>query len=143
MKTARTLGLSVIISALLLAGCGLNYPVFSSRGTESSVTISAYKAEDGDFSEMNYIIVEEGDVVVVQSSLENGQLQIDFLEAEVLDPRGDNEEVIAGELAYRVVADQENREELGMDNGYYVLKITAIGRTDGKVTILTQKEEGE
>ncbi|MBQ6539955.1 MAG: hypothetical protein IJL71_02905 [Oscillospiraceae bacterium] len=136
MKKARFMCLIVLAAALLLTGCsGFTMSVTTSG---SKTTIKVNNAADGDSMETNPSSVGKGRVCVVESSLDKGELRIDFAEAHVFSYEDDDYTV--GDVVKSVTVGPGDREEFDLEKGDYVLQITSVGDTNGKVTVNFEKK---
>lgn len=133
MKKVRVLLLLALVMALSASGCGgVNYS-FTTVG--SSTTIKVNSAEDGSVGESGAFSVGRGKTAVVESALDRGELQIDFAEATIYRYADGSEDVTIGDVAASVTVGPGAGEEINLDQGDYVLQVTAVGDVNGKVTV--------
>jgi len=122
----------VLIVGLLLVGCAGATFTISSAGNKSTIEIN--NAEDSSTAESGSFSVGKGKMAYVESSLEKGQLKIDFAQAIVFREH-DTERTIVGDVVTSVTIGPEDSRELPLQQGDYVMILTAIGSTSGKVTV--------
>ena len=122
----------VLIVGLLLVGCAGAAFTISSAGNKSTIEIN--NAEDSSTAESGSFSVGKGKMAYVESSLEKGQLKIDFAQAIVFREH-DTERTIVGDVVTSVTIGPEDSRELPLQQGDYVMILTAIGSTSGKVTV--------
>ena len=128
------LGLICLAAALLvLAGCGKsNYVITSSP---SKTTIEVKNVDDGTYGESGAITMSKKKPVKIESALDSGQLKIEFGIAENFatgDEADDYRVVNIGEV---VTIGPGDNLELNVDSSEYILQFTAIGKTNGTVTL--------
>ena len=139
MKTARIIAILALVLALLLAGC--DGATFVITGTPNKTTIQVNDASDGAYGESSPISVGKGRVAVVESALEKGELQIDFAEATIFHYNDDTEEIIIGDVLARVKVGGGDKATVPLEKGDYVLQVTTVGSTGGKVTVSLEKKQ--
>ena len=122
----------ILIAGLLLTACSGSTFTITSAGNRS--TIEANDAEDGSTAETGSFSVGKGKTACVESSLEKGQLKIDFAEATVY-LEHEIERVDVGDVVASETVGPGDSREFPLNQGNYVLQITAVGSTSGKVTV--------
>ncbi len=132
MKKASFALAALLAAALLLVGCSAAFTITSAG---NKITIEANNVEDGATAETNPYSVGKGKAAYVDSSLESGRLKIDFAEATVFRDSESADEVIVGDVVASVTVGPGEHSELPLERGDYVLQITAVGSTGGKVTV--------
>ena len=132
MKKMNIASPMVLIVGLLLVGCAGATFTISSAGNKSTIEIN--NAEDSSTAESGSFSVGKGKMAYVESSLEKGQLKIDFAQAIVFREH-DTERTIVGDVVTSVTIGPEDSRELPLQQGDYVMILTAIGSTSGKVTV--------
>ena len=132
MKKMRIAIPMILIVGLLLVGCAGATFTITSAG--SRTTIEANNAEDGSTAESGSFSVGKGKTACVESSLEKGKLKIDFAQATVIIEH-ETERTIVGDVAASETIGPGDSRELPLQQGDYVMLLTAIGSTSGKVTV--------
>ena len=132
MKKMRIAIPVILIAGLLLAGCAGATFTISSAGNRT--TIEANNAEDGSTAESGSFSVGKGKTACVESSLEKGKLKIDFAQATVIIEHETERTIIGDVVASETVGPGDNRE-FSLPQGDYVMLLTAVGSTSGKVTV--------
>ena len=132
MKKMKIVVPMILIVGLLLVGCAGATFTISSAGNKSTIEIN--NAEDSSTAESGSFSVGKGKMAYVESSLEKGQLKIDFAQAIVFREH-DTERTIVGDVVTSVTIGPEDSRELPLQQGDYVMILTAIGSTSGKVTV--------
>lgn len=123
---------------LLTSACSKFTYSFTQKG--NNIKIEVNNAEDGKEAESNYFSVGKNKVVTLESSLEKGQLQIDFTSVTVFTHTDEDDEVIYGDVVESVVLGPGDTAELKLEKGDYILQIISIGNTNGTVTMNINKE---
>ena len=122
----------VLIVGLLLVGCtGATFTI-TSAGNKSTIEIN--NAEDSSTAESGSFSVGKGKMAYVESSLEKGQLKIDFAQAIIFREHETERTIIGDVVASETIGPGDSRE-LPLQQGDYVMLLTAIGSTSGKVTV--------
>ena len=132
MKKMRIAIPVILIAGLLLAGCAGATFTISSAGNRT--TIEANNAEDGSTAESGSFSVGKGKTACVESSLEKGKLKIDFAQATVIIEHETERTIVGDVVASETIGPGDSRE-LPLQQGDYVMRLTAIGSTSGKVTV--------
>lgn len=139
MRKMKFLWLMTLVMALLLSGCGSSSFTFTTFGEDT--TIEVKDAEDGKTSESTYFTIGKNRVAIVESSLDKGELKIDFTEVTVRkETEDDIEEVIPGEVVTSVTVGVGEKKEVPIERGDYILQVTTIGQTNGKVKVDVEKK---
>ena len=138
MKTAKTAAILALVLTLLLAGCDGATFVFT--GTPGKTTIQVNDAADGAYAESSPISVGKGRVAVVEAALEKGEVKIEFAEATIIDHDEDSGEIILGDVIAVAKVSSGDKATLPLEKGDYVLLVTTVGNTGGKVTVSIEKE---
>ena len=122
----------VLIVGLLLVGCAGAAFTITSAGNKSTIEVN--NAEDSSTAESGSFSVGKGKMAYVESSLEKGQLKIDFAQAIVFREH-ETERTIIGDVVTSEMIGPGDSRELPLQQGDYVMLLTAIGSTSGKVTV--------
>jgi len=123
----------ILTMALMLIACsGSNYS-FTQSGNK--LTISA-NATDGAEQEYEAIQVGKDQVVKIESALEKGELEIEFVEAvNTKTDEDDDDDYALFDAAATVTVGSGSTESLQLAEGEYVLEIESKGETKGDVVI--------
>ena len=122
----------ILIVGLLLVGCaGATFSI-SSAGSNSTIEVN--NAEDGSTAESHSFSVGKGKTAYIESSLEKGQLKIDFAQATVITEHETERTIVGDVVASETVGPGDSRE-FSLQQGDYVMLLTAVGSTSGKVTV--------
>jgi len=139
-KTVRILS-ALLLMALLISGCGGMKFSYDITQIGSKIKIKVHDVDDGETAETGSITAGKGRAVVIESSLEKGQLQIDLMEATIIAyPDSADDEVIPGDIVESVTVGPGDSAQISLEKGDYVFQLTAIGQTDGEVAIDLIKE---
>ncbi len=133
MKINRFICILLMLSVLLFAGC--EGVTFSITGVGSKTTVEVKNAEDGDLSETQYFSAGKNRSAQIDSSLDKGMLQIDFVEVTVYHNNDNSEDVIPGDIVSSVKVGPDESQRLPLEAGDYIMQLTAIGDTNGTVVI--------
>ena len=122
-----------IVMAILLAGCGKASFVISSSPGKTKIEVK--DVDDGAYGETSDISISKKKTVKVESGLDKGQLKIEFGVAEnfATGDEADDYRVVA--IAETVTVGPGESLELNVDTSEYILQLTAVGKTNGIVTI--------
>lgn len=131
--------LVIVALALVVALCGCEGVKLTLTGVGTKTTIEAKDAEDGSYIENSPFYVGKGKVLLVESSLDKGQLKIDFVEATVFKRDSGLDDVILGDVAESITVGAGDSIEVSLPKGDYVMQITTVGTTNGKVVIDFEK----
>ena len=135
-KTHIALILALVLCALL-AGCdGVTY-TFTGAGNKTTIEVN--NAEDGAFGESQWFSVGKGRTAVVASSLDKGELKIDFAEVTVYAHEDGPEDVIVGDVIASVTVGAGDGAEFSLERGEYILQVKAVGTANGKVVVDIRK----
>lgn len=139
LKSLKTACLicTLLAATVLTAGCDKFTFDITTTGTNSKIKIN--KAKDGDFAETNWFSIGRGRVAVIESSLDEGELQIDFAEVTISIHEDSTDEVWVDHIATSVTVKPGEKREIALDPGDYILQLTAVGETNGTVTVNIQK----
>ena len=135
-KTSIALILMLALCALL-AGCDAATYTFTGAGNKTTIEVN--NAEDGAFAESQWFSVGKGRTAVVESTLDKGELKIDFAEATIYAHEDGPEDVIVGDVIASVTAGAGDGAEFSLEPGEYVLQVTAVGTANGKVVVDIRK----
>ena len=139
MKKIATALFTGLLISLLICGCGkvFHYEITSSP---SKTTVKVMNASDGTYGESDAILVYENRILKVDSSLNKGKLQIDFAGAvNTAGPDESDDYIITGVVETVTVGPGE-QATVTLEPGEYILQLTAIGDTEGTVTITIEKK---
>ncbi len=75
-----------------------------------------------------------------EAALDKGEVQIEFAEATVFHDDDDSEEIIVGDVIAMAKVSSGDKATLPLGKGDYVLQVTTVGSTGGKVTVSIEKE---
>lgn len=135
VKKART---AIIIAlalaaAMLLAGCdGVK---LTSTSVGGKTTIEAKDAADGTYGEAGPFSVGKGKTATIDSSLDKGELKIEFMEVAVFHNDEGPDDVINLDVVAGVTVGAGDKREIELERGDYILQYTTVGETNGKVTV--------
>lgn len=141
MKRIKTVGLVLLMTALLLSACGGFSFIVTTTGKK--VTVEAKSPKEGDFVDSEPVKIGRGRVAAIESSLDKGKMKIEFVEVTVFDSDDVDEPdtVIEGDVAYTVTVGASDKQTLELEEGEYILRCTAEGKPNGKVEIRFEKQE--
>ena len=136
MKQARMVFVMVLAlaGALLLTGCEGAKLTATSFGNRT--TIEAKDAEDGAYGEIGPFSVGKGKTATVESSLDKGELTVEFMEVVVFHNDEEPDDVMyVGVAASVTVSGTGDRQEIALEQGDYLLQYTTSGETNGTVIV--------
>lgn len=129
----------VLLLAMLLAACGTSTFTTTSLGEDTKIEVE--NADDGATSESLYVSIGKNRIATIESALDKGQLQIDITEAIVFKNEDDSEDVMLGDIYATVTVGPDDKEEIELPQGDYIYQLTAIGTTNGTVTVDVEKKK--
>jgi len=129
----------VLLLAMLLAACGTSTFTTTSLGEDTKIEVE--NADDGATAESLYVSIGKNRIATIESALDKGQLQIDITEAIVFKNEDDSEDVMLGDIFATVTVGPDDTEEIELPQGDYIYQLTAIGTTNGTVTIDVEKKK--
>ena len=133
------LAVCIAVTIALLAGCaGVSF-VVTTAGNKVSVKVD--DPDDGTYVETESFSFGKDQVVSVTSDLEDGELQIEFIEATVFTYADQTEDVTLGDTAVSVTVGPDDETEFDLPKGDYVIRVTAAGSPSGKARIEIEKQE--
>ena len=135
LSNAKTVAALLLLLSLLLSGCAGAALSITKVGNKS--TIEASNAEDGTNMESAAFSVGKGKTVTMESALEKGQLKIEFAQATVF-RHDDEEQTIVGDVVAGETVGPGDSREFPLEKGDYVMRVTVIGSTSGKVSVNVQ-----
>ena len=133
------LAVCIAVMIALLAGCASVSFVVTTAGNKVSVKVD--DPDDGAYVETESFSFGKDQVVSVTSSLEDGELQIEFIEATVFTYADQTEDVTLGDTAVSVTVGPDDETEFDLPKGDYVIRVTASGSPSGKARIEIEKQE--
>ena len=137
MKKLAVIGLLALTMALLLVGC--EGSTFSFTGSGTKVNIEVNNAPDGATGESYNFSVGNGRVAVIDSSLDKGQLQIDFTEVTIFCQENRPDDVYVGDVVESATVGAGEQKSVPLAPGDYIMQVTAIGETNGKTAVSIEK----
>ena len=125
--------------AALLYGCGGITFSITSAGNKTAVKIN--KAPDGKTAESGPITVGRNMAVTVDSSLDKGKVQIDFVQVINIAKPEETADYVPTGVVITVTVSADDHKVINLDEGEYLLDYTAIGETNGTLNIDVVKAE--
>ena len=134
-KTISVLLLTaLLLSALLLGGCGEKEMFNVSQEEDGSVSVTAVKASAGSVG-ISYLTVGEGERIVADSSLdENGSIRVELL-GTVPGIDDDPTELLTEAAVGAFTITGPGRTEFEAAPGEYTLRVSVLERAGGSVSI--------
>ena len=142
MKNFKTIIVACLVTVMVFALAGCSESAFSFTQVGDKLTIEAKDAADAHEAEYEAIEVGDNCVVNITSALDKGELKIEFYEA--INTKTDEEEddnYVLGDVAATVNVGPDSVESVPLPYGDYVLEITAVGETNGKVDLVIEKQK--
>ena len=136
MKALKKLAV-IFVALLALAGCIKGNFEFSDFG--NGTTIKVKDADDNSFGEGLVITIGKNESVVISSSLDKGQLKIEFMEV-VVYTIDDTDQVDELGIKETIIVNPADSITIDLEPGSYRLDCTTIGTTNGTVSVKTEKK---
>ncbi len=132
MKKRIIISLLLIIS-LVIAGCGK--VSFELTRIGDNTTIKA-TAADGKTADTEYFTVGKDEKVTIDASLEKGALSLEFISVDVF-IQSDNspDDIIETGTVITLKISGNDKATLHFEKGNYIIRITAVGTTEGTVKV--------
>lgn len=130
MKRIFAMLLSALLAASLLSGCG-EKPLFGvSTEDDNSISVTAVKAPDGSLG-LGYLTVGERDEVVVESTIQGGQLRLRYMRGVLGSEDFPDEPTAESTITEGVM-------RITIEPGEYTVGVIAEGKPDGEARIYTE-----
>ncbi len=129
----------MILSALMLAGCGKS-EFGMTENTEKLMTITAEKADKGDFFMVGTLVVADGEQVVITPNLTKGSVRVELFGA----PEEQSIEEVPefdGEPDFSLDVKGTDESTATVGTGSYMLKATCIEKATGTVQLEVKPAE--
>ena len=138
MKRIISIILVAVLAVSMLAMTSCGKKEFSgSVEDDKNMTITAVKADAGDYFATGSLVVEEGEQVTIDTDLESGAITVEFL--------GSSEEQSAeelpemdGEATYTAFLEGTNTQSVSFGAGTFMIKPTVTEKATGTVKITVQ-----
>lgn len=138
VKRKVTLLCAVIMAVvLMLNGCGgQKEPTMAMDvSDEKTALITANNSDDGDFLLAGSIVVEEGEEVCIDSALDEGEINIEFLVIGGESINADIDDITSGDVAWNDVVSGNDTMNCSFGEGEFSIKATSKGKANGTVMI--------
>ena len=138
MKRIISIILVAVLAVSMLAMTSCGKKEFSgSVEDDKNMTITAVKADAGDYFATGSLVVEEGEEITIDSDLESGAITVEFL--------GSSEEQSAeelpemdGEATYTAFLEGTNTQSVSFGAGTFMIKPTVTEKATGTIKITVQ-----
>ena len=101
---------------------------------EKSMTVTASKADTGDYFVTGSLEFEEGEQLSIEPNLESGEMTIEFINGEGMD-NPDELPDVSGDAQYTAFISGTNAQTVSMPAGTYMIKVTVTDKATGTVAI--------
>lgn len=144
MKVKKYLALvaiAALVSAMFLTACSSSEFATVSDENGKSMIITATNAGTDSSSISGSLIVGDNDEIIIESSLEEGSIQLDFLSGEDFD---DMEDVPSGEVdsLLEAVVGPGETQTCEISSGEYMVKVSVLEKATGSVNVTIKEKEG-
>ena len=135
MKKLFSISAVIVLAATMLAmvSCGKS-ELTGETIDDKSMTITASRADTGDFFATGSLVFEEGEQLSIEPNLESGEMTIEFISAEGMDNPDELPE-LDGEAQYTAFISGTNAQKVSMPSGSYMIKVTVTDKATGSVAI--------
>lgn len=135
MKKLMSVVAVIVLAAsmLTLVSCGKS-ELSGEVIDDKSMTITASRADTGDFFATGSLVFEEGEQLSIEPNLESGEMTIEFISAEGMDNPDELPE-LDGEAQYTAFISGTNAQKVSMPSGSYMIKVTVTDKATGTVAI--------
>ena len=128
---------ALMIITLLVTGCGKVSFEFTRIGDNTTIKATA---ADGKTADTEYFTVGKDEQVTIDASLEKGSLSLEFISVDVF-IQSDNspDDIIETGTVKTLKISGNDKATLDFDKGNYIIRITAVGDTEGTVKVTVGK----
>lgn len=128
---------ALMIITLLVTGCGKVSFEFTRIGDNTTIKATA---ADGKTADTEYFTVGKDEQVTIDASLEKGALSLEFISVDVF-IQSDNspDDIIETGTVKTLKISGNDKATLDFDKGNYIIRITAVGDTEGTVKVTVGK----
>ena len=120
-------------SMLTMVSCGKS-ELSGETIDDKSMTITASRADTGDFFATGSLVFEEGEQLSIEPNLESGEMTIEFISAEGMD-NPDELPDVEGDAQYTAHVSSDDEQTVSMPAGSYMVKATVAEKATGTVAI--------
>ena len=135
MKKLMSVVAVIVLAAsmLTLVSCGKS-ELTGEVIDEKSMTVTASKADTGDYFVTGSLEFEEGEQLSIEPNLESGEMTIEFINGEGMD-NPDELPDVSGDAQYTAFISGTNSQTVSMPSGTYMVKVTVTDKATGTVAI--------
>ena len=135
MKKLMSVVAVIVLAAsmLTLVSCGKS-ELTGEVIDEKSMTVTASKADTGDYFVTGSLEFEEGEQLSIEPNLESGEMTIEFINGEGMDDPDELPDV-SGDAQYTAFISGTNAQTVSMPAGTYMIKVTVTDKATGTVAI--------
>lgn len=135
MKKLMSVVAVIVLAAsmLTLVSCGKS-ELTGEVIDEKSMTVTASKADTGDYFVTGSLEFEEGEQLSIEPNLESGEMTIEFINGEGMD-NPDELPDVSGDAQYTAFISGTNAQTVSMPAGTYMIKVTVTDKATGTVAI--------
>lgn len=135
MKKLFSVFAVIVLAASMLAmvSCGKS-ELTGETIDDKSMTVTASKADTGDYFVTGSLVFEEGEQLSIEPDLESGEMTIEFINAEGMDDPDELPE-LDGDAQYTAFISGTNSQTVSMPSGTYMVKVTVTDKATGTVAI--------
>ena len=135
MKKLMSVVAVIVLAAsmLTLVSCGKS-ELTGEVIDEKSMTVTASKADTGDYFVTGSLEFEEGEQLSIEPNLESGEMTIEFINGEGMD-NPDELPDVSGDAQYTAFISGTNAQKVSMPSGSYMIKVTVTDKATGSVAI--------
>ena len=124
----------IMIISLLLTGCGKTD--FDLTRIGDNTTIKVNNTTEGKSTDTDYFSVGRNEHVAIECSLDKGSLTMEFIEVTVfINLDGGPDDVIENKSVKTITVTGTDTTTVDLDRGDYIIRITAVGNTNGTVKV--------
>ena len=127
----------LLIMSLAIAGCGKLDFELTRIGDNTTIKATT---TDGKTTDSEYFSVGKNEHVTVESSLEKGALSLEFISVDVFIHSDDSpDDIIETGTVKTLNISGHDSATIDLDKGNYIMRITAVGTTEGTVKVSVGK----
>lgn len=134
-RKAYILSLMVLVLAtIVMTACtGSSFGMVTND--EKSMSVTAEKSGDGDSATSGSIVVGEEEQITIDSNLDSGSIQLDFISNEGFDDMEEVPDLENAEVKYTTTVSEVESQAVSFGAGSYLVRATVVDNANGTVEI--------
>lgn len=138
MKKIKKIILLILV-LLLICGCSGKF-TFETSIKGEKIGIKVNDAQDSEAGETLEFEVMKNRVLNITSSLDKGEMKLDFVNVTIFTNEDGPDDVIVNEVVESITISGNETIELELNPDYYIIQFTSIGNSNGSIDIDINKK---